>query len=242
MCSGQHGGVEQYSCPEAAAARACRGPDETPVAAATRTPCGRHETRARGDAGPGLAALLPPNAAFRLLDGDGGAGALKGRPRLVRALLVDLLQDRLGRAVDQVLGLLQAQAGQAAHLLDDLNLLVARSLEDDVELVLLLGLLGLAARGPARGRGDCRHGGGRLTVERVLELLHEIGELEQSHLLERLEEVVGAHLRHDGVFLVPKFLARGQRVIRVWSDQPGSPGAASAASAASGALASGALA
>src|SRR5205814_4312463 len=109
--------------------------------------------------------LLPPNAAFRLLDGDGGAGALKGRPRLVRALLVDLLQDRLGRAVDQVLGLLQAQAGHAAHLLDDLNLLVARGLEDDVELVLLLGLLGLAARGPARGRGGYRHGRARPHAE-----------------------------------------------------------------------------
>src|SRR4249919_1254234 len=32
MCSGQHGGVGQYSCPEAAAARACRGRGETRVA------------------------------------------------------------------------------------------------------------------------------------------------------------------------------------------------------------------
>src|ERR1700749_2643184 len=31
MCSGQHGGVELYSCPEAAAARACRGLVETCV-------------------------------------------------------------------------------------------------------------------------------------------------------------------------------------------------------------------
>src|SRR6185437_6761104 len=105
MCSGQHGGVEQYSCPEAAAARACRGRGETRVADVNSSVSRRHETRARGDAGPGLAALLPPSAAFRLLDGDAGAGALKGRPCLVRALLVDLLQDRLGRAVDQVLGL-----------------------------------------------------------------------------------------------------------------------------------------
>src|ERR1700746_1326236 len=103
---------------------------------------------------PGLAALSPPSAAFRLLDGDGSAGALKGRPRLVRALLVDLLKHRLGRAVNQVLGLLQAQAGQAAHLLDDLDLLVAGRLEDDVELVLLLGLLGLTAAGTA---GRSRH-------------------------------------------------------------------------------------
>src|SRR5271155_981683 len=100
---------------------------------------------------PGLAALGPPSAALRLLDGDGGACALQGRPRLLRAFLVDLLKHRLGGAVDQVLGLLETEAGQAAHLLDDLNLLVARGLEDDVELVLLLGLLGLAAT-PAGGR------------------------------------------------------------------------------------------
>src|ERR1700742_1061468 len=73
---------------------------------------------ATGIAGPGLGALLPPGAALRLLDGDGGAGALEGRLRLVGAFLVDLLQHRLGRAVDQVLGLLQAQARQATHLLD----------------------------------------------------------------------------------------------------------------------------
>src|SRR5208282_2129060 len=101
-------------------------------------PCSGHdETRTPAPlpwrANPGLAALLPlvpPSAALGLLDGDGGACALEGPPRLVRALLVDLLKHRLGRAVDQVLGLLQAEAGQAAHLLDDLNLLVARGLED----------------------------------------------------------------------------------------------------------------
>src|SRR2546421_5548686 len=96
--------------------------------------------------------FLPPDAASRLLDGDGGAGALEGRLRLVRALLVDLLEHRLGRAVDQVLGLLEAQARQAAHLLDDLDLLVARGVEDDVELVLLLGLLGGGRAALAAGR------------------------------------------------------------------------------------------
>src|SRR5580693_3914049 len=131
-----------------------------------------------------------------LLDRDGGASALQGGPRLVRALLVDLLQHRLGRAVHQVLGLLQAQAGQAAHLLDDLDLLVARGLQDDVELVLLLGLLGLAAaRAASRGSGH-RDGRGRLNVERLLELLDELGQLQEGHLLERLEQVGATHLRH----------------------------------------------
>src|SRR6266851_8061491 len=136
------------------------------------------------DLRPGSRRASPPSAALRLLDGDGGACALEGRPRLVRALLVDLLEHRLGRAVDQVLRLLEAEAGQAAHLLDDLNLLLARGLEDDVELVLLLGLLGLGAPGAAGGRGGHRYRGGRFYVERLLELLHERGQLEQRHLLE----------------------------------------------------------
>src|ERR1700689_1396972 len=86
-----------------------------------------------------------------LLHRDSGAGALESGLRLLRGVLVDLLQDGLGGAVDQVLGLLQAQAGERAHLLDDLDLLVARGLEDDVELVLLLGLFG---RGSGAGAAD----------------------------------------------------------------------------------------
>src|SRR3712207_2987568 len=73
-----------------------------------------------------------------LLDLDAAAGPLKGGPSLLGVVLADPLEDRLGGAVDQVLGLLQAEAGQRAHLLDDLDLLVAGSGEDDVELVLLL--------------------------------------------------------------------------------------------------------
>src|ERR1035438_4672526 len=75
-----------------------------------------------------------------LLDGDGGAGALQGGLGLLRRFLVDPLQDRLGGAVHQVLGLLEAEAGQGPDLLDDLDLLLACGLEDDVELVLLLDL------------------------------------------------------------------------------------------------------
>src|SRR5919202_1293102 len=99
------------------------------------------------------------------LDGDGGAGALEGGPGLVGGVLVDLLQDRLRRTVDQVLGLLEAERGQAAHLLDDLDLLVAGALEEDVELVLLgSGLLATAtaATGGGRSRDSDPGSGGRL--------------------------------------------------------------------------------
>src|SRR6476619_3041163 len=133
-----------------------------------------------------------------LLDGHRGAGALEGCLGLVGGLLGHLLQDRLRGAVHQVLGLLETEAGERAHLLDDLDLLVAGGLEDDVELV-LPGLL-LCATGGTAGCGGGSGGdrGGRGDAEGVLELLHELRELDEGHLLERLKELVGAELRHGG--------------------------------------------
>ena len=46
----------------------------------------------------------------------------------------------LGSAVNECLRLAEAEAGECAHLLDDLDLLVAGRLENDVEGVLLLDL------------------------------------------------------------------------------------------------------
>src|SRR3954471_9965310 len=137
--------------------------------------------------------MLPPAS----LDGDGGAGALEGGLGLLRGVLVDLLQDRLGGAVHEVLGLLQAEGRERAHLLDDLDLLVADAVEDDVELVLLLlGGGGLAAAGAGGDRAGDRDGRGGLDVEGVLEGLHELRELDERELLERVEQLVGAELRH----------------------------------------------
>src|SRR5207237_6621863 len=51
----------------------------------------------------------------------------------------------------------------------------------------------------ARGGLNDRCCGGSGDVEGVLELLHELAELEEGHLLERVEQLVGAELRHDGV-------------------------------------------
>src|SRR5690606_8250537 len=70
---------------------------------------------------------------------DGRAVLLEGLLELLRVLLGDALLDGLGGPVHQVLGLLQAQTGRLADDLDDLDLLVARGLEDDVEGRLLLG-------------------------------------------------------------------------------------------------------
>src|SRR4051812_24107090 len=165
-----------------------------------------------------------------LLDGDRGAGALEGGLRLLGGLLVDLLQERLRGAVHQVLGLLQAEAGERAHLLDDLDLLLAGRLEDDVELVLLLGGLGRSSRAGA-GRTGNRDGRGGGDVEGLLELLHEAAELEEGHVLESVEQLVGAELRHDWRPFRCRRVSR-QSVVNYSAGSAGVSGVSSIASAA----------
>src|SRR6266536_2595222 len=130
----------------------------------------------------------------RLLELDRRPGAFELRLGLVGLLLGDPLEHRLGRRVDQVLGLLQAEAGERADLLDDLDLLVAGRGQDDVEL----GLLLLLGRGGGGGGGTGRDGdrGCRGHAEGVLELLDEVRELQKGHPLECLEEVIGGKLGH----------------------------------------------
>src|ERR1700675_4117433 len=106
-----------------------------------------------------------------LLDRDGRADCLEHGLRLLGSLLVDLLKYPRRRGVHHVLRLLKAKASQGPHFLDDLDLLLASSLEDDVELVLLLDLFGrrTAACGGRAGDG---YGSRGLDVKRVFELLH----------------------------------------------------------------------
>jgi len=77
--------------------------------------------------------------AGRLLEFDLAAGFLDFLGQGVGLFLGQAFLDRLGGAVDQFLGFLEAQAGRFADDLDDLNLLVAGALEDDVEFGLFFG-------------------------------------------------------------------------------------------------------
>src|ERR1700754_5011073 len=140
---------------------------------------------------PGTAAILPrrrlwgrsvcqidPTGTEELLDGDRCARGLELALGVLGGVLVDLLEQRLGCAIDQILGLLEAQArDDLADDLDDADLLLAGGLEDDVELRLLLGGLGGRTRSGGSGRDCDRSGGGDL--EGLLELLDELRELEQ---------------------------------------------------------------
>src|SRR6185437_10985657 len=101
---------------------------------------------------------------------------------------------------DDGLGLAEAERGELADDLDDLDLLLAGGLEHDVERRLLLDLFDGGGTGSGgAGNGD-RSGGGDL--EGLLELLHELRQLDERELLERVEQLVGAELRHGGVLSV----------------------------------------
>src|ERR1700712_5834325 len=124
-----------------------------------------------------------------LLDGRLGAGLFELGLGCLGGFLGGLLEDGLRCSVDQVLGFLQAEArNKLADGLDDLDLLLAGGLEDDVEFVLLLDDLGGGGRTGRAGLGD-RSGGG--DAEGVFELLHELGEFDEGELLEGLEQLVG---------------------------------------------------
>src|SRR5262245_44654820 len=124
--------------------------------------------------------------AFGLLQLDDGS--------LLLQLLLHLFGFGLGhaflhgarRAIDQVLRLLQTQAGQFPHHLDDPDLLGTGFLEDDGELRLLLYRRGRATRPTRSGRTSGRDD---RDVELCLEGLDQIGELQHAHLADGFEDL-----------------------------------------------------
>src|SRR5690349_615720 len=76
-----------------------------------------------------------PNSAQHrgLLDLDSGTRLFELFLELRRLVLVDALLDRLGRAFDQVLCLLEAEPGDRAHFLDHIDLFLAGRGQNDGE-------------------------------------------------------------------------------------------------------------
>src|SRR5215467_3243588 len=74
-----------------------------------------------------------------LLELDLGALGLELGLELLGVGLRHAVLDRLRSTFDQVLGLLEAETGDLAHRLDDVDLLVAGGGQDHSELVLYLG-------------------------------------------------------------------------------------------------------
>src|SRR6188474_1442472 len=162
-------------------------------------------------AGPDLVVRTRPFAEW--LSPREGTRSLEGDGR---AGALELLLGLLGRGL--------------VDLLED-------GLEDAVELVLLLGGLGGATGGGA-GSGD-RDGGGGGDPEGLLELLHELRELDQGHLLEGVKELVGAELGHDGVLSELRYAVSGVYVVSGPGGQLASPPSATSVASAAGAASAG---
>src|SRR3954451_14803551 len=184
-----------------------------------------------------------------LLDFDRRAGLFQLALDRVSLVLGHALLDGLRGRIDEVLGLLQAEAGDCAHDLDHLDLLLAGTREDDVERRLLLH----GGRAVAAGSGsDCdRSGGGDAPL--LLDLVLQLDQLEDGHGPELLEDGVNSRHRHASWSSVGSWdsLAGSAGVSSAAASSAGAssacddsslpvPGAASAAAVAGGASAAGA--
>src|SRR3954469_5522803 len=138
-------------------------------------------------------AAVPDVTAWVLLDLDGRAGLLELRLDRVGLVLGHALLDGIGRAVDEVLGLLETEAGDRADDLDHLDLLISGTVEDDVERRLLLDRCGAVARWAC---GCDRHRSSGRDPPLLLHLVLQLDELEDRHGPERVEDrvnCVGCH-------------------------------------------------
>src|SRR4051794_19477888 len=140
---------------------------------------------------PARSVMTSGVGAYFLLQLDGAAGLLELGLELVGLLALDALLDGLGGLVDERLGLLEAEAGGRAHDLDDLDLLVARRGEDDVDRRGLLLLGGAVAAAATAGRGRRRDRLGR-DAELLFKGLDALGQLEHGDALELVDPFLGA--------------------------------------------------
>src|SRR3954451_15993507 len=128
---------------------------------------------------------------IELLQLDAAAGLFELALQLVGLVALDALLDGLRSLVDERLGLLQAQAGRRADDLDDLDLLVARGGEDDVDRGRLL-LSGGAVATATTGGGSSSCDRCRGHTELLLERLDAFCELSDRDALELLDPICGA--------------------------------------------------
>src|SRR3954468_15637947 len=120
-----------------------------------------------------------------LLELDLGALGLELRLELLGIGLRHAVLDRLRRRLDQVLGLLEAEAGDLAHRLDHVDLLVAGRSQHDRELVLHLGRS--RSSGARSGGGRDRSGGADAPL--LLEQLAELSGFEDRQGRELLDQL-----------------------------------------------------
>src|SRR4051795_2317815 len=128
---------------------------------------------------------------LELLELDACAGLFELGLHRVGFLLVHAFLDGARSGVDEVLGLLEAEARDGADDLDHLDLLATRGGQHHVEGGLLLRRSRAVAAGDRAARCDCdRSGGGDAPL--LLDLVLELDQLEHGHAPELLEDGVNS--------------------------------------------------
>ena len=123
-----------------------------------------------------------------LLEGDSSASLFELGFDFLSLVLGNAFLDSLRSVLDNFLGFLEAETGDLADNLDDSYLVVAEALEDDVELGLLLSSSSASSRSSSNGnRSSSGHAKG------LLDVLHELGSLEQGHLLQSLNDLFASN-------------------------------------------------
>ena len=129
-----------------------------------------------------------------LLELDLGPGSLELLLDFLGLLLGSPLLDRLGRAFDEVLGLLEAQPGDGADFFDCGDLVRAGLEEDDVELGFFLDRCG---RGSSGGRGGDRDGRGGGDAPLGFEVFDQRSDFEDRLAGKPLDDLLLGDVAHD---------------------------------------------
>src|SRR6478736_9062052 len=130
---------------------------------------------------------------FELLDLDLCACLFELLLQVSCFVLGNGLLERLGGAFDQVLGFLEAQAGDLTHDLDDVDLLRTSVSEDHVELGLLF-LGGGSSATTSSDASDCNRCSTHAPLR--LELLHQFGDLDDGQVGQVIDHLVFANFGH----------------------------------------------
>src|SRR4030095_10298286 len=123
-----------------------------------------------------------------LLELDGAAGFFDLLLDLLGFVLVDAFLDGLRSAFDERLGFTQAQAGDGADFLDDVDLLATVAGENHVELGLLFG--SRASSGGAGGRASDRNRRGGRNAPLLFEQLRRLSGLEDGQSRQFVDDFV----------------------------------------------------
>src|SRR5690606_39219866 len=144
-----------------------------------------------------------------LLDLDLSTGCFELLLDVLGLFLANAFLDGLRSALDEVLGFLEAETRDLAHDLDRVDLVRAGVRQNHGELRLLLGSRSSSRCASARSGRDGN--GSRADAPLRLELLHELGDLDDGEVGKVIDDLLFGNFSHDNLHAVPRLPGLGKR-------------------------------